>query len=412
MKIHEFQAKEVLRGFGVAVPEGAAAETAEEARELADRLAGPLWVVKSQVHAGGRGKGRFRGDVPEDVLRQVLAGADSAPGSGGVRLARTPQEVEAHARSMLGGTLVTKQTGARGTRVRRVYVEQGCQIARELYLAVLLDRARYQVVVMASTEGGTEIEEVAAVHPDRILKEWVDPIAGFGAWQARRLAYGLRLTGASVRAFVALSRALYRAYTETDASLVEINPLVVTVDGGVMALDAKMTFDDNALFRHPELAALRDRAEEDEAELEAAAHDLSYVNLDGDIGCMVNGAGLAMATMDIIKLYGGDPANFLDVGGSATADRVSVAFRIITRDPNVKSILVNIFGGIVKCDVIAHGVLQAVREIGLQVPLVVRLEGTNVEAGKRIIRESGLRVISADSMVDAAKQAVAAAEGR
>lgn len=409
MKIHEHQAKEILRRFMVPVPQGQAILEVERVEETIARIPGPVWVVKSQIHAGGRGKGRFVGEVSEDTLEAVRKGADGLAGKGGVRLARTPKEAAEHARAMLGKTLVTKQTGAKGVQVRRVYVEAGSEIARELYLAVLLDRSRQQVVVMASTEGGTEIEEVASKQPEKILKVWLDPLTGLGAWQARQLAFGLGLEGKAVGAFGKLADGVARAFLGTDASLVEINPLVVTRTGEVIALDAKMTFDDNALFKHKDIAALRDEAEEDPSEIEASTHDLNYIRLDGNIGCMVNGAGLAMATMDIIKIFGGDPANFLDVGGGADKDRVTLGFKIITRDPKVKGILVNIFGGIMKCDVIAEGVLAAVREVGLHVPLVVRLEGSNAEMGKRIIAESGLAVIPADSMADAARKVVEAA---
>ncbi len=411
MKVHEYQAKEILRGFGVPLAEGRVATTAAEAVAAAQAIGGDLWVVKSQVHAGGRGKGRFQGEASAEVLQQVLAGADGLPGAGGVRLARSLSEVEAAAAAIIGGTLVTKQTGGDGVLVRRVYVEQGCDIARELYAAVLLDRAAHKVVVMVSAEGGTEIEEVAAREPEKILKVWVDPMVGLGAWQARQLAFGLGLSGVTVRSFVKLVSGLYRAFMECDASMVEINPLVVTGAGLCLALDAKMSFDGNALFRHKDIAALRDLAEEDPAEVEAGKFDLNYIKLDGDIGCMVNGAGLAMATMDIIKLYGGEPANFLDVGGGATKENVTAGFKIITSDPNVQGILVNIFGGIMKCDVIAEGVLAAVQEVGLQVPLVVRLEGTNVERGRQLIADSGLEVVTARSMDDAAQKIVAAAAG-
>jgi succinyl-CoA synthetase beta subunit len=409
MKIHEFQAKRILGRYGVPVPLGEPANTPEQAFEAASRVPGPVWVVKSQIHAGGRGKGRFKGEVGDDVLALVLAGADGLPGKGGVRLAKSPDEVAAHADAMLGHMLVTKQTGAAGVTVRRIYVEQGCSIARELYLACLLDRARQQVVLMASTEGGTEIEEVAARHPEKILKVWIDPMVGLGAWQSKQLAFGLGLEGKTIGAFSKLAEGVYRALLGSDASLVEINPLVVTEGGDVLAIDGKMTLDDSGLFRHKELAELRDVGEEDPAELAAAAHDLNYIRLDGNIGCMVNGAGLAMATMDIIKLFGGEPANFLDVGGGADKARVTEGFKIITRDPKVQGILVNIFGGIMKCDVIAEGVLAAVEEVGLKVPLVVRLEGTNVDIGKRILAESTLDVIAADSMADAAQKVVRAA---
>jgi succinyl-CoA synthetase beta subunit len=409
MKVHEFQAKQLLAKHGVAVLKGRAVATPAEAIEAARHIKGDLWVVKSQVHAGGRGKGRFVGQVDRAVLERVVRGEDGLPGEGGVRLARSTAEVGEHARSMLTRTLVTKQTGLGGVQVQKIYIEEGCEIARELYLAILLDRSAYQLVVMASTEGGTEIEEVAAKQPEKILKVWVDPVTGLGDWQARQLAFGLGLTGRTVFSFVRLVRGLYDAYMATDASLVEINPLVVTSAGECVALDAKMTFDDNALFRHRSVMVLRDLAEEDPAELEASRFDLNYIKLDGNIGCMVNGAGLAMATMDIIKLHGGEPANFLDVGGGAGRENVKAGFEIITRDPNVRGILVNIFGGIMKCDVIAQGVLAAVEEVGLRVPLVVRLEGTNVELGRELIERSGLPVITASSMEDAAQKIVAAA---
>jgi succinyl-CoA synthetase beta subunit len=409
MKVHEFQAKQLLAKHGVTVLKGRAVATPAEAIEVARHIKGDLWVVKSQVHAGGRGKGRFVGQVDRAVLDRVVAGEDGLPGKGGVRLARTTSEVGEHARAMLNNTLVTKQTGASGVQVQKIYVEEGCEIARELYVAILLDRSAYKLVVMASTEGGTEIEEVAAKQPEKILKVWVDPITGLGNWQARQLAFGLGLTGRTVFSFARLVRGLYDAYMATDASLVEINPLVVTTAGECVALDAKMTFDDNALFRHRSVSVLRDLNEEDPAELEASRWDLNYIKLDGTIGCMVNGAGLAMATMDIIKLHGGEPANFLDVGGGASRENVKAGFEIITRDPNVRGILVNIFGGIMKCDVIAEGVLAAVKDVGLEVPLVVRLEGTNVELGRKLIEDSGLPVITASSMEDAAQKIVKAA---
>jgi len=410
MKVHEFQAKQLLAKHGVAVLKGRAVATPAEAIDAARHIKGDLWVVKSQVHAGGRGKGRFVGQVDRAVLDRVVLGEDGLPGEGGVRLARSTAEVGDAARAMLNQTLVTKQTGASGVQVQKIYVEEGCQIVRELYVAILLDRSAYKLVVMASTEGGTEIEEVAAKQPEKILKVWVDPITGLGDWQARQLAFGLGLTGRTVFSFARLVRGLYDAYMATDASLVEINPLVVNAAGECVALDAKMTFDDNALFRHRSVSVLRDLNEEDPAELEASRWDLNYIKLDGNIGCMVNGAGLAMATMDIIKLQGGEPANFLDVGGGANRENVKAGFEIITRDPNVRGILVNIFGGIMKCDVIAEGVLAAVKDVGLQVPLVVRLEGTNVELGREIIEESGLPVITASSMEDAAQKIVEAAD--
>jgi succinyl-CoA synthetase beta subunit len=391
MNIHEYQAKELLRGFGVAVLDGHVAWTPDEAEAAAARLPGPIYVVKAQIHAGGRGAGHF---------------ADDPEGKGGVRIARSAVQVRAAAEAMLGHVLVTKQTGPAGRRVHRVYVEAGCDIARELYLSLLVDRARGRVSIIASTEGGMEIEEVAARHPEKILRVAIDPATGISAFHGRRLAYGLGLTGDQVAAFGRFVHAMYRAFLALDCSIMEINPLVVTRAGEVVALDAKVSFDDNALFRHPELEKLRDEAEEDPKELEAARYNLNYVALDGTIGCMVNGAGLAMATMDIIKLYGGSPANFLDVGGGATKERVTAAFKIILSDPNVEGILVNIFGGIMRCDVIAEGVVAAAREVSLNVPLVVRLEGTNVELGKQILAQSGLPIIAADNLADAAQKVV------
>jgi succinyl-CoA synthetase beta subunit len=395
MNIHEYQAKELLRGFGVSVLPGFAAWTPDEAMEAAARLPGPVYVVKSQIHAGGRGAGRFKGD-PQ--------------GQGGVRLARSPDEVRAAAEAMIGHTLVTKQTGPAGRDVRRVYVEAGCDIARELYLSLLVDRQSSRVLVMASTEGGMEVEEVAATHPEKILRVTIDPAAGLSAFHARKLAFGLGLTRPQAAAFGRFVDAMYRAFTALDCAIVEINPLVVTGAGEMVALDAKMSFDDNALYRHGDLAALRDEAEEDPKELEAARFDLNYVALDGVIGCMVNGAGLAMATMDIIKLYGSSPANFLDVGGGATREKVTAAFKIILSDANVEGILVNIFGGIMRCDVIAEGVVAAAREVSLNVPLVVRLEGTNVALGKDILARSGLPIIAADNLADAAEKIVRAVQ--
>ena len=393
MNIHEYQAKDLLRGYGVAVLEGHVAWSPEEAVAAAARLPGPVFVVKSQIHAGGRGAGRFAGD---------------ASGQGGVRLARSAAEVRAAAEAMIGHTLVTRQTGAAGRQVHRVYVEAGCAIARELYLSLLVDRASGRVLVMASTEGGMEIEEVAGRHPERIIRVAIDPASGLSGFHARRLAAGLGLTGKQAGAFGRFVAAMHAAFVALDCAVIEVNPLVVTEAGAVVALDAKMSFDDNALFRHPELEALRDEAEEDPKELEAARHSLSYVALDGTIGCMVNGAGLAMATMDIIKLYGGAPANFLDVGGGATRERVTAAFKIILSDANVEAILVNIFGGIMRCDVIAEGVVAAAREVSLTVPLVVRLEGTNVTLGKDILAKSGLPIIAADNLADAAEKVVRA----
>jgi succinyl-CoA synthetase beta subunit len=385
VKIHEYQAKEILRKFGVAVPRGYLAVTPLEAEGAARQLGGGICAVKAQIHAGGRGKG------------------------GGVKLARSPDEARAHAEAMLGMMLKTPQTGPEGQEVRKVYVEEGCRIARELYLGMTLDREVGRLAVMASTEGGVDIEEVAKKSPEKILREWVSPLTGLMPFQARRLAFGLGLTGESVSAFVKFAAGLYNAYVATDASLAEINPLVITVEGQVLALDAKMNFDDNALYRHPDIAAMRDPDEEDPKETQAKEYDLAYIALDGDIGCMVNGAGLAMATMDVIKLSGGRPANFLDVGGGADEQKVTAAFKIILSDPNVKAVLVNIFGGIMKCDVIANGVVAAAKQVGLSIPLVVRLEGTNVELGKQILAQSTLKIIAGDDLGDAARKAVSAA---
>jgi succinyl-CoA synthetase beta subunit len=396
MNIHEYQGKELLRRYGVAVLEGHVAWTADEAAEAARKLPGPVYVVKSQIHAGGRGAGRF---------------AHDPDGKGGVRIARSVEEARAAAEAMIGRTLVTKQTGPQGKVVSRVYVEAGCDIRRELYLGLLVDRTTSRVLIMASTEGGMEIEQVAHDTPEKILKVAVDPASGISGFHARKLAFGLGLKGAQVASFQKFVTALYNAFWELDCAIVEINPLVVTGAGEIVALDAKVSFDDNALYRHKELEALRDEAEMDPKELDAAGHDLNYVALDGEIGCMVNGAGLAMATMDIIKLYGSSPANFLDVGGTANAARVTEAFRIITSDPNVKAILVNIFGGIAKCDMIATGIVEASKNLHLQVPLVVRLEGTNVELGKKILAESGLAIIAAENLADAAQKVVAAVKG-
>src|SRR6185437_12665193 len=351
------------------------------------------WVVKSQIHAGGRGAGRFK---------------VNPQGKGGVRVVKSVEEVGKNAAEMLGHVLITKQTGPKGREVKRVYIEEGCDIKRELYLGMLVDRKTSRITVMASTEGGMEIEEVAAKHPEKILKVAIDPTTGLQGFHARKLAYGLGLEGKQVSAATKFMLGMYHAFTSLDASVVEINPLVVTGAGAVIALDAKMNFDDNALFRHKEVEEMRDEAEEDPAELEAAKHALNYIKLEGSIGCMVNGAGLAMATMDIIKLYGGSPANFLDVGGGATKERVTTAFKLILSDPNVEGILVNIFGGIMRCDVIAEGIVSAAREVNLGVPLVVRLEGTNVELGKKILRESGLPIVSADNLADAAEKIVKA----
>ncbi|APT58381.1 Succinyl-CoA synthetase beta chain [Roseomonas mucosa] len=390
MNIHEYQGKELLRRYGVAVLDGYVARTPEEAEAAAKKLPGPVVVVKSQIHAGGRGAGRFK---------------DDPNGKGGVRVVK-PEAAKEAAAAMIGHTLVTKQTGAEGKVVNQVYVEAGCDIKRELYLSILLDRETSRITVMASTEGGMEIEEVAEHQPEKILKVAVDPATGIQGWHARKLAFGLGLEGKQVGVFTKFVTAMYQAYTDLDMAIVEINPLVVTGAGEVVALDAKVSFDDNALFRHKDLEALRDETEMDPKELDAAKNDLNYVALDGEIGCMVNGAGLAMATMDIIKLYGSSPANFLDVGGTATADRVTEAFRIITSDSNVKGILVNIFGGIAKCDMIASGIVQAAKNLTLKVPLVVRLEGTNVDLGKKILAESGLAIIPADNLADAAQKVV------
>ncbi len=382
MNIHEYQAKALLAKYGVAVPDGGVAYTAQEAIGVAKRLGGPVWVVKAQIHAGGRGKG------------------------GGVKVVKSLDDLEAAAQDMIGMNLVTPQTGPAGREVKRVYVEDGCDIARELYLGMLIDRETSRVTIMASTEGGMEIEKVAAETPEKIIVEAVDPASGMQPFHARKIAYGLGLEGDQVKSAVKFVTAMYTAFIELDASIVEINPLVVTGAGEVVALDAKMNFDDNALYRHADVLDLRDDDEEDPMELEAARHDLNYIKLDGSIGCMVNGAGLAMATMDIIKLYGGAPANFLDVGGGATRERVTTAFKLILSDPNVEAILVNIFGGIMRCDVIAEGVVAAAREVSLSVPLVVRLEGTNVELGKNLLADSGLAIVSADSLADAAEKVV------
>jgi succinyl-CoA synthetase beta subunit len=393
MNIHEYQAKTLLARYGVAVPKGGVAYTPDEAEKVARELGGPVWVVKSQIHAGGRGAGRFK---------------DDPNGKGGVRVVKSIDEVKKNAAAMLGKTLITKQTGPKGKEVKRVYVEEGCDIKRELYLGMLVDRATHRVTVMASTEGGMDIEDVAHKTPDKIIRLAIDPAQGLQGYYARKIAFGLGLEGKQVGACVKFLTAMYEAFTGLDASIVEINPLVVTGAGEVLALDAKMNFDDNALFRHKDVADLRDEDEEDPMELEASKHELNYVKLDGSIGCMVNGAGLAMATMDIIKLYGGEPANFLDVGGGATRERVTQAFKLILSDPNVEGILVNIFGGIMRCDVIAEGVVAAAREVSLHVPLVVRLEGTNVDLGKKILAESGLPIQSADHLADAAEKIVKA----
>jgi len=393
MNIHEYQAKDLLKRYGVAVPEGYVAWTPDEAMAAAHKLPGPIYVVKSQIHAGGRGAGRF---------------ADDPNGKGGVRLARSVEEVRAAAEAMLGHTLVTKQTGPAGRAVHRVYVEAGSDIDRELYLSLLVDRVSGRVTIVASTEGGMDIEHVAEHQPEKIQRVTIDPAAGISAFHAHRLAYALGLTGDRITAFSRFLPGLYRTFTGLDCSIVEINPLVVTKSGEVVALDAKIAFDDNALFRHPELEKLHDESEEDPKELEAAKYNLNYVALEGNIGCLVNGAGLAMATMDIIKLFGMAPANFLDVGGGATKERVTAAFKIILSDPNVEGVLVNIFGGIMRCDVIAEGVVAAAHEVSLSVPLVVRLEGTNVELGKEILARSNLPIIAADNLADAAQKIVTA----
>ncbi len=384
MNIHEYQAKQLLGRFGVPVPRGKVAYTADEAEKAAGELGGPVWVVKAQIHAGGRGKG------------------------GGVKIVKSIADVCATADKMLGMTLVTHQTGPKGREVKRIYVEEGCDIGRELYLAALIDRQTASVTLMASTEGGMDIEEVAAKTPEKIIRVAIDPALGLKPFHARKVAFGLGLEGKQVSALVGFLSGMYRAFIELDASLIEVNPLVVTKAGAIVALDAKMNFDDNALYRHKDVEQMRDEDEEDPTERQAAKHELNYIKLDGNIGCMVNGAGLAMATMDIIKLVGGAPANFLDVGGGATRERVTQAFKLILSDPNVEGILVNIFGGIMRCDVIAEGVVSAAREVSLNVPLVVRLEGTNVELGKDILARSGLPIISADDLSDAARKAVAA----
>jgi succinyl-CoA synthetase beta subunit len=391
MNIHEYQAKGLLAKFGVAVPRGSVAYTADEASKAAETLGGSIWVVKSQIHAGGRGAGHF---------------AEDPDGGGGVRLAKSDAEVRAHAEAMLGQTLVTKQTGPEGKEVKRIYIEEGCDIARELYLSLLVDRETSRIVIVASTEGGMDIETVAEETPEKIAQVTIDPATGIMPFHTREVAFGLGLEGNQIKSAAKFLTAMYDAFLELDASMVEINPLVVTGAGDVIALDAKMNFDDNALYRQPDVEALRDEDEEDPMELEASKHELNYIKLDGSIGCMVNGAGLAMATMDIVKLHGSSPANFLDVGGGATKDPVTAAFKIILSDPNVEGILVNIFGGIMRCDVIAEGIVAAAREVSLHVPLVVRLEGTNVDLGKKILAESGLPIVSADDLGDAAEKIV------
>ncbi len=383
MKIHEYQAKEILKRYGVAVPEGRVATTAAEAENIAASLGTEVVVVKAQIHAGGRGK------------------------AGGVKLARSPKEAGELAAKMLGARLVTHQTGPEGREVRKVLVEQGLDIAKEYYVGIVLDRSRGQLVFMASTEGGVEIEKVAAETPEKIIKEWIDPLTGLRPAQARKLAFALGLQGDSFKNAVKFFHALYNAYIQSDASLAEINPLVETKDGRVLALDAKINFDDNALFRHPDYAELRDIHEEEPLEVEASKYHLNYIKLDGNVGCMVNGAGLAMATMDIIKLAGGEPANFLDVGGGASAETVENGFRIILSDPSVKAVLINIFGGIVRCDRVARGVIEAAKNVKINVPLVVRLEGTNAEEAGKLLAESGVKLQVADSLEDAARKVVA-----
>jgi len=384
MNIHEYQAKSILSKYGVAVPGGGVAFTADEADEIAKNILkyNSMCVVKAQIHAGGRGK------------------------AGGVKLTKTPQEARQFVEALLGKKLVTIQTGPEGKEVKKVLIEEGCQIAMELYLGMVVDRESHSVVVMASQEGGVEIEEVAEKSPEKILKEYVDPAVGLRDFQARKLAFGLGIDKSIINKAVKLMTGLYQAFIETDASMVEINPLVITKDGKIMALDAKMGFDDNGLFRHKEVHDMRDLDEEDPKEVEASRHSLNYVALDGNIGCMVNGAGLAMSTMDIIKLYGGKPANFLDVGGGANKDQVIAAFKILMSDEQVKAVLINIFGGIMRCDIIAEGVIAAAKEVGVKVPLVVRLQGTNVDLGRKILSESGLNIITAEKMDDAAQKVV------
>ena len=395
MNIHEYQAKELLQKFGAATPRGKVADTPEEAEAIARELGTNDLVVKAQVHAGGRGKGTFANGF-----------------KGGVHLVNSPAEVRDVAGKMLGQTLVTHQTGAAGRVVNKVLIAESVDIEREIYFAVLLDRATGAPLIVASTEGGVEIESVAEKSPEKIMREPVDPLAGLQPFQTRKLAKQLGFKSDQIKPAAKLFSALYRTFIESDCSMVEVNPLVVTKKGEVLALDAKFNFDDNALYRHPEIAAMRDTAEEDPREVEASKHGLNYIGLDGNIACLVNGAGLAMATMDIIKFYGGSPANFLDVGGGATKEQVTDAFKLLVSDPNVKAILVNIFGGIMKCDIIAQAIIDAVKAVQLPVPLIVRLEGTNVDAGKKLIAESGLAVITADDLADAAQKAVEAAEGK
>ena len=385
LKIHEYQAKSVLARFGVPVPRGEVTFTAQDAAAIAERLGTSVVVVKAQIHAGGRGKG------------------------GGVKLAKTPHEAERLAKQMIGMTLVTHQTGPEGRKVGRVLIEEGLQIDRELYLSLLIDRAAGRPVIIASAAGGMDIEEVAATHPEKILREHVDPATGVVPFQARKLAFAMGLGAGPAGRMVKVLESIYKAFVETDASMIEINPLILTKGGDLIALDAKVTFDDNALYRHPDLREFRDLSEEDPLEVEASKFSLNYIRLDGNIGCMVNGAGLAMATMDIIKLAGGEPANFLDVGGGANAEQIKNAFRILMADKNVKAVFINIFGGILRCDVLAAGVIAAVRELGVPVPIVIRMEGTNVEEGKRMLRDSGLNFTTADSMSEGANAVVALA---
>jgi succinyl-CoA synthetase beta subunit len=385
MKIHEFQAKQILSKFGVAIPRGEVAETAEKAREIAEKLGGPV-VLKAQIHAGGRGKG------------------------GGIKVAKSPEEAKSLAEKMIGMTLVTHQTGPEGKKVKRLLVEEALGVAKELYLGIVIDRAKECPVVMASTEGGVEIEKVAAEHPELIFKEWIDPSVGLAGFQARKLAFKLGLSGETFKQAVKFLMSLYRAFQTSDASLAEINPLIITNQGNVLALDAKMNFDDNAVPRHPDIQPLRDLDEEEPLEVEASKFNLNYIKLDGNVGCMVNGAGLAMATMDIIKYSGGMPANFLDVGGGVTEEAVTNAFKILVSDKDVKAALVNIFGGIVRCDMIANGIVKAAKELGTKIPIVVRLEGTNVELGKQILKDSGLAFTAAAGMKEAAEKVVALAK--
>lgn len=387
MNVHEYQAKELLRRYGVGLLKGKAAFSVDEATKAAQELGGSVWVVKAQIHAGGRGKG------------------------GGVKVAKSMDEVKTYASKILGMQLVTHQTGPEGKKVHKIFVEQGCDIKKEYYFAILIDRATSQVMMMASSEGGMDIEEVAAKTPEKIVKVQIDPATGYSGFHGRRLAFALGVPSESMNKAVAFFGSLYKAFVDLDCSMLEINPMVLTGKGDIIALDAKLNFDDNALFRHKDVAEMRDPTEEDAQETEAAKYDLAYVSLDGNIGCMVNGAGLAMSTLDIIKLNGGDPANFLDVGGGANKEKVTAAFKIILQDPKVKAILINIFGGIMKCDVIADGVIAAAKEVNLKVPLVVRLQGTNVEKGREMLAQSGLKITPAEDLGDAAKKVVAAAKG-